>query len=129
MHYTMWKVSVFGVILVHIFPHSDWIRRDTVHLSPISPYSVRMRENKDQNNSEYGQFLHSDRKADLSSIFPQTISRSSRPEVFCEKGILRNFAKFTGKHKCQSLFFNKVASFRFLIISGSMVRNQWHEMG
>ena len=25
----------------------------------ISPYSVRMRENTDQNNSEYGHFLHS----------------------------------------------------------------------
>ena len=24
------------------------------------------------------------------------------------KGVLRNFAKFTGKHLCQSLFFNKV---------------------
>ena len=24
-------------------------------------------------------------------------------------GVLRNFAKFTGKHPCQSLFFNKVA--------------------
>ena len=24
---TGWKVSVFGVFLVHIFPHSDWIRR------------------------------------------------------------------------------------------------------
>ena len=31
------------------------------------------------------------------------------PEVFCEKGVLRNFAKFTGKRLCQSLFFNKVA--------------------
>ena len=36
--------------------------------------------------------------------------RSSRPDVFCEKDVLRNFAKFTGKHLCQSLFFNKVAS-------------------
>ena len=35
--------------------------------------------------------------------------RCSRPEVFCKKGILRNFAKFTGKHLCQSLFFNIVA--------------------
>ena len=26
-----------------------------------------------------------------------------------EKCVLRNFAKFTGKHLCQSLFFNKVA--------------------
>ena len=35
--------------------------------------------------------------------------KSSRPDVFCQKGVLRNFAKVTGKHMCQSLFFNKVA--------------------
>ena len=29
---------------------------------------------------------------------------------FCKKVVLRNFAKFTGKHLCQSLFFNKVAN-------------------
>ena len=34
--------------------------------------------------------------------------RSSCPEVFCKKGLLRNVTKFTGKHLCQSLFFNKV---------------------
>ena len=33
----------------------------------------------------------------------------SRPEVFCKNGVLRNFAKFTGKHLYQSFFFNKVA--------------------
>ena len=32
--------------------------------------------------------------------------------MFCKKGVLRNFAKFTGKHLCQSLFFNKVACLR-----------------
>ena len=33
--------------------------------------------------------------------------RGSRSEVFCKKGVLRNFAKFTipEKHLCQSLFF------------------------
>ena len=35
--------------------------------------------------------------------------RSSRPEVFCKKGVLKNFPKFTGKHLCQSLLF--LASF------------------
>ena len=30
--------------------------------------------------------------------------RSVLPEVFCNKGALRNFAKFTGKHLCQSLW-------------------------
>ena len=32
--------------------------------------------------------------------------RSSRPEMFCKKDVLRNFAKFTGKHLCQSLSFS-----------------------
>ena len=40
------------------------------------------------------------------------MNRSSHPEVFCKKGVLKNFAKFTGKHPCQSLFFNKVAGLR-----------------
>ena len=30
-------------------------------------------------------------------------------EVFYKKGVLIIFAKFTGKHLCQCLFFNKVA--------------------
>ena len=29
------------------------------------------------------------------------------PELPYEKGVLRNFTKFTGKHLCQNLFFNK----------------------
>ena len=40
-------------------------------------------------------------------------NRNSDPEVFCEKGVLRNFAKFTGKQLCQSLFLNKVAGMRY----------------
>ena len=46
-------MSLLGVILVRIFSHSDWIWRDT-------PSSVRMWENADQNNYEYGHFLRSD---------------------------------------------------------------------
>ena len=42
----------------------------------------------------------------------RTVYRSSRPEVLCKKGVLRNFTKFTGKHLCQSLFFSKVAGLR-----------------
>ena len=30
----------------------------------------------------------------------------------CKKGVLKNFAKYTGKHLYQSLFFNKVAGLR-----------------
>ena len=32
--------------------------------------------------------------------------------MFCKKGVLKNFTKFTGKHLCQSLFFNEVAGLR-----------------
>ena len=39
----------------------------------------------------------------------QTIYRSRRPKVLCEKGVLKDFAKFTGKHLCQILFLDKVA--------------------
>ena len=38
--------------------------------------------------------------------------RSSRPEVFCRKGVLRNFAKFTGKHLYQNLYYNKAVGLR-----------------
>ena len=49
--------------------------------------------------------------------------RSSRSEVFCKKDILRNFAKFTGKQLCQSLFLNKVASLRPATL---LKKSLWH---
>ena len=39
-------------------------------------------------------------------------SRSSCSEVFCKKGVLTNFAKFTGKRLCQILFLNEVAGLK-----------------
>ena len=38
--------------------------------------------------------------------------RSGRLKVFCQKGVLRNFEKFTEKHLYQSHLFNKVAGLR-----------------
>ena len=35
--------------------------------------------------------------------------RSSHRKCSLKKGALKNFTKFTGKHMCQSLFFNNVA--------------------
>ena len=35
--------------------------------------------------------------------------RSSHRKLYIKIGVLKNFAKFTGKHLCQSIFFNKVA--------------------
>ena len=35
--------------------------------------------------------------------------RSSHQRCYIKKVVLRNYTKVTGKHLCQSLFFNKVA--------------------
>ena len=40
------------------------------------------------------------------------IYRSSHHGCSIPKGVLRNFTKFTGKHLCQILIFNKVAGLR-----------------
>ena len=45
-------------------------------------------------------------------LYSHVVCRSSHLEMFCEKGVLKNFAKFTGKHLCQGLFFNKGAGHR-----------------
>ena len=49
--------------------------------------------------------------------------RSSQQEVFCKKGVLRNFSKFTGKHLCPRLFFNKVAGLRPATL---LKKRLWH---
>ena len=67
------------------------------------------RPRKVLNDQASGKTLEKNIKAELSNC---QSARSSRPEVFCKKGVLRNFAKFTGKHLCQSLFLNKVAGLR-----------------
>ena len=51
------------------------------------------------------------------------IYRSSWQRCSVRKGFLINFAKFTGKHLCQSLFFNKVAGLR----SATLLKKRlWH---
>ena len=45
------------------------------------------------------------------------------PKVVFKKGALRNFEKFTGKHLCQSLFFNKVADLRSATL---LKKSLWH---
>ena len=39
---------------------------------------------------------------------------SSHRKCSVRKGVLQNFAKFKGKHLCESLFFNKIAGLRLL---------------
>ena len=48
------------------------------------------------------------------SFFYNNHGRKQQPEVFCKKGVLKKFAKFTGKHYLRSLLFDKVAASKFL---------------
>ena len=50
--------------------------------------------------------------------------RSSRPEVFCKKFVLRNFTRSTGKQLYHNLFFNKVAG---LSTATSLKKRPWHK--
>ena len=43
----------------------------------------------------------------MSNLYIYNPFYTPRPEVFCKKGVLKNFAKFTGEKLRQS-FFNKV---------------------
>ena len=42
---------------------------------------------------------------------------------YVRKAVLKNFAKFTGKHLCQSLFFYKVAGLRNATL---LKKRLWH---
>ena len=50
-------------------------------------------------------------RAVIKYVFSILLSKIQKqpPEVFCKKGVLKNVTKFTGKHLCQSLYFNEVA--------------------
>ena len=49
--------------------------------------------------------------------------RSSHQTYSMKKGFLRNFTKFTEKHLCQSLFFNKVTGLRPATL---LKKKLWH---
>ena len=51
------------------------------------------------------------------------ILRGSHQRFSVRKGVLRNFAKLTGKHLCQSPFFNKVAG---LSSTTLLKKRLWH---
>ena len=50
-------------------------------------------------------------------------SRSSHQCCSIGKGILENFAKITGKHLCQGLFFNKATGLSLAIL---LKKKLWH---
>ena len=50
---------------------------------------------------------------------------TTRSSWFCKKGLLKNFTKFTGKHLCQSLFYNKAAGLRPATLLKKRLWHRW----
>ena len=62
---------------------------------------------------------------DILRLFPEKSwcqVRCNHCRCSVRKGVLRNFVKFTGKHLCQSLFFNKVAGLPATLLK----KRLWH---
>ena len=57
--------------------------------------------------------------------FFATIYRSNRPEVFCKKFVLRNFAKFTGKHLYHSLYSRNISTDVSLFLNQGIFPRVW----
>ena len=53
------------------------------------------------------------------------IIRSSRSEVFCKKSVLKGLSKFTTKHLCWRLFFNKVAGVRPAVLAKKKLQHRY----
>ena len=74
-HVTLREKSPYSELFWSAFSR---IRTEYGEILPISPYSVQMRENADQNNSEYDHFLRS---------VNQTITLLVNREVFEKKSV------------------------------------------
>ena len=90
---------------------------ETVFIQLLS-YNVVFKQQKKENGNTECHAMFTSFKSHLNSkqgsliflLFGSWILvRSSHPELFCRKGVLRKSEKFTGKHLCQILFLNKVA--------------------
>ena len=71
--------------------------------------------------------IHTSAADVLHTVLDQEISvgangRSSHWRCSVKKGVLKNFAKFTGKHLCRSLSFNKVAGLEQLFLQSNSGR-------
>ena len=133
---TAWKVSKYGVFLVCIFPHLDWIRRNTPYLSVFIPNA----ENSDQKKlciwTVFTQlkltkrYLNSDyRKVKNFCSCPQTfISCSALCEVENKKKTRRiyNVNNYSYEGSIWNSFIHGVKNL-FSASSNWCIRNTYHK--
>ena len=88
-----WKVPVFGVFLVRIFPHLDWIRKDTEHLGYF-----------------YRHFI-------------QTLNTDTFVNIFTEKSLMKNFVLLCSLTILVSRIRNRISSHRRFSVKRGVLAN------
>ena len=83
---TVWKMFIFGVIVVCIFPHSDWIRRHTEYLSVFCSNAAKYGPKEKRKISEYGKFSRSE-CCGFQEVFPYQLNQQSIKITFSENTI------------------------------------------
>ena len=72
-------------------------------------------------------FFHYKLQADILfwpiSVHITSVGQKQPPEVFCKKGVLKNFAKFTGKSTCARVSFLIKLTYRPAIL---LKKKHWH---
>ena len=88
-----------------------------------SPLSLRYKVAVSVKNITYNSFFPC--KTSFGKLSPLTLitARSSHQGCSVKRRVLRNFAKFTGKHPCQTLFLNKVADLKPITL---LKKRLWH---
>ena len=103
--------SCFKSLIVELIFNNEWINKDhTINKQQIGKTMRKYLFVISCNLVSFQKLLSSNLLIKSIMSTPRTHShdRSSRQVVFCKKGVLINLTKITGKHLCQSLFFNKL---------------------
>ena len=106
--------SYSGPLFSRIFPHSDWIRRDSSYLFVFSPNVGKRGKNADQNNSEYGHFLPSEYGNKSRLLFTDTDSLLYKVETenvydeFSKNKEMFDFSNYSAKSKSNALVVDKI---------------------
>ena len=98
------------------FSSSERITKNTMSHLYFNEKSDYSEENTCENEVFLSTILHHRRKLNYSRLSCRCITYK------CQKGALKKFSKFTGKHLCQRFFFNKVASLRQLFLQNNLGR-------
>ena len=92
----------------------DWVLNMPQLQSFFSPTYERYWTMKEMQWNVLNNILNNERKPGTKPERKKTTKiawinhRQNHQRCSIEKGVLKNFAKFTGKHPCQGLFFNQV---------------------